>query len=150
MSLELPISSLLLRVESYSAKNDFSFTFLWHRGPKGSNSGRPNHPSVALWVPRLSTCSHLLLIDNDSLTHCHRHLWRPTSHSLCPPFSSSTAVPTSFRQLEGWWRIASAALCCLLTSTWGILEALARDTCINLLGTHTSAASLMGSFSHPA
>ena len=92
--------SLLLRVESCSDKNDFSFTFPWHPWPKRSNSGRPNHLSVAPSVPRLSTCSHLLLIDNDSLMHCRRHLLRPTSHSLCPPFSSSTAVPISFRQLE--------------------------------------------------
>ena len=67
-----------------------------------------------------------------------------------PTFSSSTAVPVSFRLVETWWRIASAALCYLLSSTWGILEALAQHSCTNLLGTPTSAASLMGSFSRPA
>lgn len=67
-----------------------------------------------------------------------------------PTFSSSTAVPVSFRLVETWRRIASAALCYLLSSTWGILEALAQHSCTNLLGTPTSAASLMGSFSRPA
>ena len=116
-----------------------------HPGPKRSNSGRPNHLSVAPSVPRLSTCSHLLLIDNDSNPLSQAPLASHLTFSLL-----TTALPISFRQLESWWRIASAALCYLLTPTWGILEALVRDTCTNLLGTHTGTAWLMGSFSRPA
>jgi hypothetical protein len=37
--------------------------------------------------------------DNDSFAHCSRHFLCPTSHSLCPPFTTFPAMTSSPRQV---------------------------------------------------
>lgn len=61
-------------------------------------------------MPALAYYSHLLFTDNGSFTHRIRPLLCPTSHSLCPPVTPSTAVTTSFWQAETRRHAVSVAL----------------------------------------